>query len=74
MQESRRVIGYYERAIRTYNDEGDKPRKGFLRVLFEEIDGKLRKINEYEHFDDSAKIFQQDGFGECQDRYLKKVV
>lgn len=74
MQESRRVIGYYERAIRTYNDEGDKPRKGFLRVLFEDIDGKLRKINEYEHFDESEKVFQQDGFGECQDRYLKKVV
>lgn len=74
MNESRIVYGYTYRPFHNTVNEQGKIDKGLIKVLFEEINGRIYPINQHEHFDDREEVFIIDGFESIQDKYMQRLV
>lgn len=74
MQNNRIVYGYTYRPFHNTTNEHGKIDKGLIRVLFEEIDGVIRPINEEVFFDEKNEVFIHDGFESIEDKYMQRLV
>ncbi len=74
MNEQRVVYGYLNKAfVNTINEQG-KVDKGLIKIIFEELNGKLSPINSEADFDTRKEVFLLDGYDSLYEKYQQKIL
>jgi hypothetical protein len=74
MSEQRTVYGYLNKSFQSTVNAQGKIDRGLIKVLFEEIDGKLTLINSIIDFDFRKEVYLLDGFESVIDKYQRKIL
>jgi hypothetical protein len=74
MNEYRTVYGYLNRPFQNKLNAQGKIEKGLIKVLYEELDGRLSPINSETDFDYREEVFLLDSFESLVDKYQKKIL
>lgn len=74
MSDNRIVYGYLNKAFTSTVNEQGKIDKGLIKVVFEEVDGKISPINSLIEFDQREEVFLLDGFDALHEKYQQKIL